>query len=256
MRALSVVAVLFALLSLASPAGAASYHRARHSRAARHDARAHGTAQATRAVATSEPEPDGHSIGAPWAGRLREPARLPAGEGYVIRRPARAFATRQTVDLIGHVLTLFRRQFPDAHELAVGDLSAEHGGAISDHHSHQSGRDADIGLVYKEKPASYPDSFVDASEANLDCAATLAMIRDFARTTHEDGGVQMMFLDYDVQGILVRWAKANGADDATLALFQYPRGRGYSDALVRHVANHANHVHVRFKCATDDRACR
>jgi murein endopeptidase len=66
----------------------------------------------------------------------------------------------------------------------------------------------------------------------------------------------MMFLDYDVQGILVRWAKDHGIDDDHLAhVFQYPRGRG-ADALVRHYPGHANHFHVRFKCPADDQGCR
>lgn len=258
MRGVAAV-VCLALAWATSPADAAG-HGVRHARATQREHRAtHGTrAHATRtALATVDASGDnGHSIGVPWAGRLREPAKLPPGDGYVIRRPARSFGTRTTVDLVGHVVTLFRRQFPDAHVLAIGDLSAEHGGPITDHHSHQSGRDADIGLVYKTKPAAYPESFVDATEANLDCAATLAIIRGFARTAHENGGVLMMFLDYDVQGILVRWGQANGVDDATLGLFQYPHGRSYSDALIRHVPNHANHVHVRFRCASDEPACR
>jgi hypothetical protein len=251
-----VAIVCLALAWSVTPAEAAG-HRVRHARRTQREHQVmHGTrTRATRTALATVENDNGHSIGVPWAGRLREPARLPPGEGYVIRRPARSFGTRQTIDLVGHVLTVFHRQFPDAHVLGIGDLSAEHGGPITDHHSHQSGRDADIGLVYKTKPAGYPESFVDATEANLDCGATLSIIRGFARTAHEDGGVQMMFLDYDVQGILVRWGQANGVDDATLALFQYPHGRSYSDALIRHVPNHANHVHVRFRCAGDEPAC-
>src|SRR4051794_14833725 len=32
----------------------------------------------------------GQSVGAPWAGRLRDATELPQGEGYVLRRPWRA----------------------------------------------------------------------------------------------------------------------------------------------------------------------
>jgi murein endopeptidase len=251
MRPLATVAACLAFAT-ASSAHAARHHARLAPRAAHTHA---GGAPAAHAVAVREPQ-TGQSIGVPWAGHLREPARLPPGDGYVIRRPGRSFGTRQAVDLIGHVLTLFHREFPDTHVLAIGDLSAEHGGPITEHHSHQSGRDADIGLVYKQQPVGYPESFVAATETNLDCDATLAIIRAFARTAHEDGGAQTMFLDYDVQGILVRWGQAHGVDDKTLGLFQYPHGRGYADALVRHVPNHANHVHVRFQCASDDRACR
>ncbi|HEY1554143.1 MAG TPA: penicillin-insensitive murein endopeptidase [Kofleriaceae bacterium] len=199
----------------------------------------------------------GQSVGAPWNGYLRDAARLPDGDGYVIRRPWRAFGTRTTVDYVLRAITDLRERFPDAHVFAIGDLSAEHGGPITEHRSHQTGRDADIGLVYKDKPANFPRDFVHASESNLDAAATFALVREFAETAHDDGGVQMMFLDFEVQGILYRWGKAHGIDEDRLDyLFQYPHGRGSSDGLVRHEPNHDNHLHVRFKCPRGDSACR
>ena len=197
----------------------------------------------------------GQSLGAPWDGQLRLPTQLPDGDGYFIRRPWRSYGTRRTVELVERVIGELRDQFPDSHVLAIGDLSAEHGGPITEHHSHQSGRDADIGLVYLEQPRGYPESFVNATEDNLDCAAMLAMISDFAQTARLDGGVQVMFLDYDVQGMIYRWAKDHDVDDDLLdRLLEYPR-RG-ADSLVRHEPNHANHLHVRFRCPSGDIACR
>lgn len=197
----------------------------------------------------------GQSIGVPWDGELRDAARLPDGDGYHIRRPARAYGTRTTVDFVERVIADVRDEFPHVHELAIGDLSARHGGPITEHHSHQSGRDADIGLIYKHQPPGYPASFVRATAANLDCAATYALVRGFARTSHADGGVQIMFLDYDVQGLLYRWATSHGVASATLSrIFQYPRGRSAS-ALVHHWPNHETHLHVRFKCTHSDPAC-
>jgi len=199
----------------------------------------------------------GQSIGAPWDGYLRDAARLPDGDGYVIRRPWRAYGTRTTVDYVLRAITDVREQFPDAHVLAIGDLSAEHGGPITEHRSHQTGRDADLGLVYREKPDNFPHDFVTATEDNLDCAATFALITEFADTARADGGVQVMFLDFDVQGIIYRWAKDQGIDDDKLdRLFQYPHGRDSSEGLVRHVPNHDNHLHVRFRCPRADTACR
>jgi murein endopeptidase len=150
-----------------------------------------------------------------------------------------------------------RDQFPDVHVLAIGDLSAEHGGPITEHHSHQSGRDADLGLIYNEVPQGFPQNFVRATEDNLDAEATLALVRELADTAADNGGVQVMFLDFQVQGILYRWAKQHGVDEDTLDhLFQYPHGRGASEGLVRHEPNHDNHLHVRFKCPRGDSACR
>jgi murein endopeptidase len=239
--------VATSLLALATPVGAKS----RHSKRAAH------TSKKAHRFAHSFDVPQavlGQSIGEPWAGHLDHPDELPAGDGYVIRRPWRAFGTRTTVDYVLHAIRDIRERFPDVHVLAIGDISQKTGGAITEHHSHQSGRDADIGLIYKHKPAGFPASFVTATEANLDCPATFALLSDFAETSKLDGGAQVIFLDYEVQGILYRWAKDAGVDDDKLErLFEYPH-RGAS-ALVRHFPGHDNHMHVRFKCPAGDRSC-
>jgi murein endopeptidase len=241
--------VAITLIALASQAGANTRHTKRRA--------AHAAKKRHRATHAFEPPPiiHGQSVGAPWSGRLHDPAELPAGDGYVIRRPWRAFGTRATVDFVHDAILDIRARFPDVHVLAIGDLSQKTGGAITEHRSHQSGRDADIGLIYKEQPAGFPKSFVTATEANLDCAATFALLMDFADTAKLDGGAQMIFLDYNVQGMLYRWAKDAGVDENKLEhLFQYPH-RGSMDALVRHIPNHDNHMHVRFKCPANDASC-
>src|SRR5690242_20095697 len=164
MRSLAPLSCVLVLAATAATAGA----RPRH-----------GT-QAKRMHEQTRPKhherADAQSIGAPWDGELRDAARLPDGDGYHIRRPARAYGTRTTVDFVERVIADVRDEFPHVHELAIGDLSARHGGPITEHHSHQSGRDADIGLIYKHEPAGYPASFVRATAANLDCAATYALV--------------------------------------------------------------------------------
>jgi len=197
------------------------------------------------------------SFGLPWAGRLEHPTTLHLGERTYIRRPWRAYGTRSTVELTEQVVSETLDEHPEAHLLAIGDISAEHGGAITEHHSHQSGRDVDIGLIYNEKPRGYPESFIDATEDNLDCEATFALIEAFAATSRDDGGAQVMFLDFRVQGLIYHWAKDHDVDDETLdRLFQFPHGRGSSEGIVRHEPNHADHIHVRFRCPGGDSACR
>jgi len=198
----------------------------------------------------------GQSIGRPWRGRLTRPAELPDGKGYHIRRPWRAFGATHVIGYIARAIAEQRKQFPKEHVLAVGDISQKRGGEISDHHSHQSGRDVDMGLFYKKKPDGYPESFVTADESNLDCEKTLALIEAFARTHDKPGGVQMIFLDFEVQGILYRWARKHGVDEDRLDwLFQFPHGRGVIDGIVRHEPNHSDHFHVRFQCPPDDDGC-
>ncbi|MCX5741334.1 MAG: penicillin-insensitive murein endopeptidase, partial [Proteobacteria bacterium] len=198
----------------------------------------------------------GQSVGAPWMGRLQEASQLPDGDRYVIRRPSRAFGTRTAVDITKHVVDSILGDFPDVHALAIGDMSAEHGGAITQHRSHQAGRDLDLGLFYTTKPANYPEDFVSATDTNLDMSATFALIDAFSDTTTEDGGVQVMFLDYKVQGMLYEWAKEHEVEIEHLdKLFQYPHGRGAPNGIVRHEPNHDNHIHVRFKCPAEDTHC-
>lgn len=197
----------------------------------------------------------GQSIGAPWSGRLRDATKLQLDEGAHLRRPHRAFGTKTTVEHIRRAVRATLASHPRAHVLAIGDLSAPHGGWISEHNSHRSGRDVDLGLFYKHKPADYPASFVRATDDNLDRAATWALLVNLLRSHDEDGGVQMIFLDYGVQGLLYRWAKANGVPPRRLdQIFQYPNGR-HAGGIVRHEPNHDDHLHVRFRCAKADLDC-
>lgn len=205
-----------------------------------------------------EPAPIlGQSLGLPWRGRLRDADRLTDGDGYLLRRPHRTFGTRTTVAHVERVLAELRHRFPRLHTLAIGDLSSESGGRISEHRSHQSGRDIDLGLCFLEKPAGYPESFVVATEETIDAAATWALVAALVDTADQDGGLAVIFLDYGVQGMLYRWALAEGVDQEHLGrVFQYPRGRHAGAGLVRHAPNHADHIHARFRCASDETGCR
>lgn len=201
--------------------------------------------------------PAGQSIGKPWRGRLQAAARLGYGEGYVLRRPNRTYGTRTTVAHVERVLAELRHKFPALHTLAIGDLSLANGGPVSEHRSHQSGRDIDLGLCFHEKPQGYPEHFVVATEPTLDAAATWALISALADTEELDGGIEMIFLDFAVQGMVYRWAVGEGIDSERLArIFQYPHGRGSGLGMVRHAPNHADHLHARFRCAEDETGCR
>jgi murein endopeptidase len=199
---------------------------------------------------------NGQSIGEPWAGRLQHATELPPGDGYVIRHPSRAFGTATTIELVERAIGETLEAFPDEHPLAIGDISAQSGGPISQHRSHQAGRDIDVGLFYSEQPAGYPDNFIHATEDNLDIPATFKLLESFVDTEDDDGGVQMIFLDYDVQGILYNWAIDHGVSERRLGhIFQYAHGRDSSEGVVRHWPAHDNHMHVRFKCQDSDTSC-
>ncbi|MBS1124897.1 MAG: Peptidoglycan-binding lysin domain protein, partial [Deltaproteobacteria bacterium] len=221
--------------------------RDRDDRAERALAVIDGTAvvKTARAAEVNRDEPS-ESIGQPWNGRLVNGEALPQGDGYRVRRPQRAFGASHVVEHLQTAIAAVRAMY-DVHTLAIGDLSARGGGKIGDHHSHQSGLDVDVGFYFRRMPDGYPDTFADAS-ADLDLDATWALLLAFVRTTDQDTGVQIIFLDYDAQARLYKFAKKRGTPEADLeAIFQYPRGRDTLAGLVRHWPNHADHFHVRFK---------
>jgi murein endopeptidase len=185
------------------------------------------------------------SIGYPWAGKLRNAEHLDQGEGYQVRRPSRAYGAAHVIEHLRLAIAEVRALYPDVHKLAIGDLSAEHGGRISDHHSHQSGLDVDVGFYFTHVPEGYPDHFA-AGDGELDLEATWALLTVFARTADLDNGVEIIFLDRAVQARLYKWAKAHATPDDELAfLLQYPRDT--NTGIVRHWPNHTDHMHVRFK---------
>lgn len=259
MRAL-VVGLVVSVLAAAAPAAEAKPRRERDrqteprvERAARAATPHRDKRKRTAIVERAR----GQSIGAPWSGRLERPTRLRLGDGAHIRRPLRAYGTKTTVDHVRRAINETLDAFPRLHVLAVGDLSQRQGGAITEHASHQSGRDIDLGLFFRKRPAGYPAAFVDGNDHNLDYAATWALIDNLARTADRDGGLAMMFLDFDVQGLIYEYALTRGVPQRKLdRLFQWPHGWGSPAGIIRHEPYHADHLHARFKCAKADVACR
>jgi hypothetical protein len=197
----------------------------------------------------------GQSIGSPWDGELRDAVKLRLGDGFRIRRPHRSYGASHVVAHVQQALWSVYDRFPDAHVLAIGDLSAKDGGAITEHRSHQSGRDVDIGFYFTRVPDGYPASFVEGGD-DLDLGKMFAMLQAFARTADEPTGVAKIYLDFAIQGRLYKWARERDVPKSYLdALFQYPHGRGANAGLIRHEPHHDDHIHVRFKCAPDDDGC-
>ena len=178
-------------------------------------------------------------------GGLSGGEKLEAGDGYYLRRPQRAYGAPAVVEYVREAVAEVRAAYPDVHDLAIGDLSSEHGGALAGHVSHRTGHDVDVGFYFRHAPHGFEDA-----SADLDLAATWALVTAFARTRDASDGVQIMFLDYGVQKRLYDWARAHGTSEDELArVLQYPAGRDAASGLVRHWPNHANHLHVRFKSA-------
>lgn len=242
MRVLAVVVFFLGLVT-----STASTAEARGKRPVKHTRAKPKKPVAVTSSAKSQRKLRDRSMGAPWKGWLQAPARLERGERYHLRRPWRTYGTRSTVGFVKEAIRDTLDAHPKTHVLAIGDLSAETGGRITEHNSHQSGRDVDIGLFYKSKPAGYPAQFKKATRATLAAGPMWTLLSNLARTADDDGGVQMMFLDHRLQDAIYDWAVERGISERRIAnVFR----------LLRHIPNHDNHLHVRFKCRARDTACR
>jgi LysM repeat protein len=198
----------------------------------------------------------GQSVGSASDGKLVAGMQLPEGKGYHRRRAHSAWGTNHAIHHIRRAISAVRNRVPGVHDVAIGDISSRSGGPLAEHKSHQSGRDADIGLYYRERPAGYPESFIRATAQTLDVKATWTLLEALAATARSDAGVEIMFLDYELQKLVYEWAQQQGVSLHTLgAMFQYPRGESSASGLIRHEPGHDTHVHVRFKCPPNDRDC-
>jgi LysM repeat protein len=199
----------------------------------------------------------GQSRGRPSHGWLHQATQLPQSSHYFRRRVERTWAAAHVIDHTLNAVHEAHAAIPKLHRLAIGDLSDHDGGPISGHASHQSGRDIDIGLFYRRVPAGYPEEFIEANEDNFDATATWALLEPLVRTAGKAGGVEKVFLDYELQRSLYAAARADGWSKAKLVdVFQYPDGPYAKHGLVRHEPKHADHMHVRFACVADDDRCK
>ena len=198
------------------------------------------------------PSSPSESIGSPSSGQLVQARRLPAGEGYDIRAPERAFGTDETVRGLVAAFARARRDHPDAPRISVHDLSLPRGGPIDEHRSHQSGRDADVAYPQKRCPSGLC-GFRRLGPADLDAPVAWSLLRYWL----EHDLLEAVFIDYRLQPPLYREARAEGATQEQLARwFQYPRGRYEPKGVIRHFPKHADHMHVRFTCHASDPECR
>src|SRR5437762_6239409 len=171
------------------------------------------------------------SIGFADRGRVLNAVQMPQDPAWIVERPNVAYATRETIDALAQVFRSVHRRFPASAPARLSHVGAKDGGNLRPHRSHQSGRDADIGLFYRGD--RIPPRGV-ARESVMDPARNWALLR--ALITETD--VQLILVDKRIQAVLIRYALAIGEDARWLGQIF---GR-----IVRHARSHRDHFHVRF----------
>lgn len=202
------------------------------------------------------PEVRSAAVGRPQNGELVNAQQLPAGRSWYRRRPNRSWGTNETIQLLTEAFDAVRKKHPNCHDMAVGDISAKHGGRLAGHKSHQSGRDVDLGFYFAKQPKAGPKAFLDARNHPLDYEATWELLTELIGPSAAKSRVEYMFIGYPVQKKLYDWAKKHGVKKQTLDwMFQYPRGSRAMRGIIRHEPGHTHHIHVRFKCPKGDNKC-
>jgi LysM repeat protein len=204
-------------------------------------------------IYTRVPESRSESIGSPNGGRLRYARQLPTQHpAFSVRTPERAWGTDETVRWIIDGFEAVRAAHPDAPRIEVHDVSREDGGPLNGHHSHTSGRDADV-AYYRESCAGDHCEFRRIRAESLDVARQWALFSYWL--THDR--VEAIFMDHALQRALYEHARSIGVARSDLSRwFQYPRGPEVRYGVIRHHPRHANHFHVRFVCPETDADCR
>lgn len=171
-------------------------------------------------------------------------------EHFAIQRPYRGWGKPLLVDAIRTAVHATQRQSPLGTQLVVGDLSKEGGGCLPPHKSHRGGVDADVGFYMRG--AHQRKWLGGATAETLDADRTWQLLRAFISTAR----LQFAFIDYHLHQPLYEAALRAGEPEEHLrAWFQWPRPiENAHETMIRHLAGHDNHMHVRFICEGED-AC-
>jgi len=206
----------------------------------------------TLVVFTGVPLSRSRSVGSTNDGSLADAVQMPLHHaGLFVRVPSRAYGTEETVCWIVEAYDAAAESDASIPEVTVHDISHREGGALMGHHSHASGRDADV--AYFQRGCGERCSFRPIGPAELDVERQWRVFSYWLSR----GVVEAIFVDYSLQRALYEHAREQGIDRQTLSRwFQYPREEGNRYGIIRHHARHADHYHVRFVCHESDEECR
>jgi penicillin-insensitive murein endopeptidase len=200
------------------------------------------------------------SLGYAWDGQLLRGMPIRASDyvryvgEYALHR--RFYGAWELVQLLERAARRVAFRLPGA-KLSLGELSQDGGGRIDGHHSHQSGRDADIGFYTTLASGSpyYAYAFAEFDANGRGMAPNGYLRFDDARNwelvakllSDGDARVQYIFVARTLKQRLLAEATRRGAprtliERAKAVLVQPATGHP-----------HRNHFHLRIYCAPADR---
>lgn len=177
------------------------------------------------------------------------------GPGFEIlkltREVGHIFGTTELVKMLKSTAAEMSQRFPGKDRLQIEDLSAQFGGDIDPHGSHENGLDADIQFLKVDGKEFIPTNYDPYAppmvengvvDENFDVARNWELMK----TLHRHGNVQLIFIDQSLKNALVRHARAIGEHSSNTKVIN----------SLRHVENHQDHFHVRLNCPANANRCR
>jgi len=219
--------------------------------------RTHGTTAKRDKSAPKPKAVDPVSVGHPNAGKLEGGLRLDTGLPFLRVVPAYEsgdvrWGLPSFVKMLERAARAVNKKYPGS-VLDVGDLSQKGGGDLLRHHSHESGRDADIGFYVvdaKGKPVRGGPRFHKVDGSDLSVVGEPGARFDVARNwlflqtllTDSRARVSHVFVDERLRRALLEHGRKVGAsrrvlDRAAVVLMQP------TDSLP-----HDDHFHIRISC--------
>lgn len=188
-------------------------------------------------------------------GRLENAQELPIeGAGYMklYLQEDTGWGAPAMINLIINTAAEMDRKFPGSARLQIEDIGLKYGGPISGHGSHQNGLDVDLTYYRVDNKEHdpiasgqyYSDSMIigNSVSANFDREKNWELVK----ALHRHGSINRIFMDQVLKRDLCQYARQRGEFNQNIHVLR----------SIRHVENHADHLHVRLKCPAGAKACR
>lgn len=201
--------------------------------------------------------PVAQSVGSPNEGHLVGGVKLePKPYLRVLPGHEERWGLPELVGMLDRSAKRVERRFPGS-ALGVGDLSRRGGGDVMGHHSHESGRDADVAFYLRDARgrqvlAPHLAAIDEKGRATSLPGATFDDARNWALVeawlTDPQTRINRVFVAEHLRDRLLAHARRAGASAAT-------RARAAEVLFQPKTSSHDDHFHVRIGCPRNQEGC-
>ncbi|MBI5393006.1 penicillin-insensitive murein endopeptidase [Candidatus Woesearchaeota archaeon] len=206
---------------------------------------------------------DSESIGTVNCGALKNAVSFAAEREYYKsdHDSQKRYATVELVNFIEDIGCVLTAKYGSQGKIAVGQTSYEYGGKLylhgdsgNAHSSHQSGRDADIGLFFRNekqelisKQTAMVDTKTNIVDSRFDLDANWLFVKEFVKHDLAD----IIIIHGALEDALIAYAEQHNEDKQLIEKAKQIMVGGYGELGY----DHRHHYHIRIKCPHGDNLC-